>query len=272
VISTDSIPHNNVVVVIPARFASTRLPGKPLLEIQGQPIILHVVRRSLAARNVGRVIVATDDPRIYDAVVMNGFEAMMTAVEHPSGTDRLAEVAARVEEAEVVVNVQGDEPMISPVTIERVVDEMLNADEADIVTAYESVESADEVVSPDCVKVVVDRGNRALYFSRSPIPFPRDEVRQYGSLDRALAEVPALLKHFKKHSGIYAYRRGFLLQYSKWPQSKLEKTEALEQLRALERGAVIKVVEAAGRSVGIDTQIDLERARSLAEADLQRGL
>ena len=226
-------------------------------------MILHVVRRSLAARNVGRVIVATDDLRIHDTVVTNGFEAMMTAVEHSSGTDRLAEVAARVEEAEVVVNVQGDEPLISPVTIERVVDEMLNADEADIVTAYEPIESVDEVLSPDCVKVVLDKGNRALYFSRSPIPFPRDAVRLAGSLGRALAEDPGLLRNFKKHSGIYAYRRSFLLQYSTWPQSELEKTEALEQLRALERGAVIKVVEAAGRSVGIDTERDLERVRSL---------
>jgi 3-deoxy-manno-octulosonate cytidylyltransferase (CMP-KDO synthetase) len=167
-----------------------------------------------------------------------------------------------------VVNVQGDEPMISPVTIERVVDEILNADEADIVTAYEQIESVDEVLSPDCVKVVMDKGNRALYFSRSPIPYPREAVRHYGSLDRALVEEPGLLKSFRKHSGIYAYRRSFLLQYSTWPQSQLEKTEALEQLRALERGAVIKVVEADGRSVGIDTANDLERARSLASAEL----
>jgi 3-deoxy-manno-octulosonate cytidylyltransferase (CMP-KDO synthetase) len=193
----------------------------------------------------------------------------MTAVDHHSGTDRLAEVAARLEEAEVIVNVQGDEPMISPVTIERVVDEMLNADEADIVTASEPFESSEEVLSPDCVKVVLDMGNRALYFSRSPVPYPREAVRAAGSLGRALAEDPALIKSFRKHTGIYAYRRRFLLEYSAWPQSRLEKIEALEQLRALERGAVIKVVEAVGRSVGIDTESDLERVRSMALADIQ---
>ncbi|MBD0372299.1 MAG: 3-deoxy-manno-octulosonate cytidylyltransferase [Pyrinomonadaceae bacterium] len=251
------------MAIIPARFHSTRLPGKPLVEIFGRPMILWVLERALSASNVTRAIVATDDTRILDAVRGAGFEAVMTSREHQSGSDRLAEVAASLDDADVIVNVQGDEPLISPRTIERAVDELINADEAQIVTTCEAIETAVDVLSQDVVKVVIDRGGRALYFSRSPVPFPRDAVRKYGTLSDALMKEPQLLKLFRKHTGLYAYRRAFLLEYAGWPQSELERVEALEQLRALERGVTIQVIEAEAPSIGVDTVEDLERVRAL---------
>lgn len=226
-------------------------------------MILWVVERALLAANISRAIVATDDERIAEAVRRGGFEAVMTSPAHQSGSDRLAEVAAALDDADVIVNVQGDEPLISPRTIERAVDELINADEAQIVTTCEMITDAADVVSPDVVKVVVDRGGRALYFSRSPIPYPRDAVRTHGSLYAALENEPQLLKLFRKHTGLYAYRRGFLLEYAGWPQTVLERAEALEQLRALERGATILVVESESPSIGVDTSEDLERVRAL---------
>lgn len=226
-------------------------------------MILWVVERALSASNVARAIVATDDRRILDAVQRAGFEAVMTSPLHRSGSDRLAEVAATLDDADVVVNVQGDEPLISPRTIERVVDELINADEAQIVTTCEMIADATDVMSPDVVKVVMDRGGRALYFSRSPIPYPRDAVARHGSLSAALEKEPQLIKLYRKHTGLYAYRRGFLLEYAGWPQTELERTEALEQLRALERGVTIMVVEADSPSIGVDTSEDLERVRAL---------
>jgi 3-deoxy-manno-octulosonate cytidylyltransferase (CMP-KDO synthetase) len=266
---TASDPQPNAIAIIPARYASTRLPGKPLLEIAGRPMILWVVERALAARNVRRAIVATDDRRIFDAVRAAGFEAIMTSSQHASGSDRLAEVAATLDERDVIVNVQGDEPLISPLTIERAVDELLRADEASIVTCYERMTEAAEVLSPDVVKVVLDAEGRALYFSRSPIPFPRDEVREHGTLEAALANCPDLVARFRKHTGFYAYRRSFLLEYSAWPPSALERAESLEQLRALERGLIIKVIEAATPSIGVDTLDDLERVRAIYESKVQ---
>lgn len=260
---TVSEPPPNTVAIIPARYASTRLLGKPLLELDGRPMIVHVVERALAARNVARAIVATDDERILEAVRAAGFEAVMTRSDHATGSDRLAEVAAALDTADVIVNVQGDEPLISPRTIERAVDEIINDDEALIVTTCEAITDSADVLSADVVKVVVDSGGRALYFSRLPIPYPRDAVRQYGTLDAALALDPLLLKHFRKHTGLYAYRRAFLLEYSEWPPSELEKLEALEQLRALERGVTIRVIEADTPSIGVDTMEDLERVRSM---------
>ena len=228
-------------------------------------MILWVVERALAAQNVARAIVATDDDRILRAVREAGFEAMMTSPAHQSGSDRLAEVASALDEADVIVNVQGDEPAISPRTIESAVDELINADEAQIVTTCEPVTSAADVLSPDVVKVVVDKGGRALYFSRSPIPYPREAVRRYGTLASALESEPQLLNLFRKHTGLYAYRRAFLLEYAGWPQTELERVEALEQLRAMERGVTIKVVEADAPSIGVDTEEDLERVRAFFE-------
>lgn len=228
-------------------------------------MIVWVVERALSARNIARAIVATDDGRIMDAVRAAGFEAMMTSPAHQSGSDRLAEVAASLDDADVIVNVQGDEPLISPRTIELAVDEIINADEAQIVTTCEAITDAADVISPDVVKVVVDSGGRALYFSRSPVPYPRDAVRRHGTLTAALEREPQLLELFRKHTGLYAYRRAFLLEYAGWPQSRLEQTEALEQLRGMERGVTIKVVEARSPSIGVDTLEDLERVRRLLE-------
>ena len=263
---TASSPQQRAVAIIPARYASIRLPGKPLLEIAGRPMILHVLERALAARNVVRAIVATDDARILDVVRSAGFEAVMTRASHASGSDRLAEVAATLDDAEVIVNLQGDEPLISPRTIERAVEELLKDDAAQIVTTSEEIRDAEDVLSADVVKVVTDDAGRALYFSRSPIPFPRDAVQKYGTLVVALEIEPELLARFRKHTGLYVYRRSFLLEYTEWPQSELERAESLEQLRALERGVPIKVIAADSPSIGVDTEQDLERVRKIMEA------
>lgn len=261
--STDSYLNTRAVVVIPARFASSRLPGKPLLEINGRPMILRVAERALAARNIERAIVATDDERIMDVVRAAGFEAMLTSKDHATGSDRLAEVAALLDDVEIIVNVQGDEPLISPRTIERAVDELSNNDEAMIVTTCEEISEAEDVLSHDVVKVVKDAAGRALYFSRLPIPHLRDEVREHGTLSLALKRNPELLKNFRKHTGLYAYRRRVLLEFTAWPQSFLERLESLEQLRALERGVIIKVIEVDEPSIGVDTEEDLERVRAM---------
>ncbi|HZH30651.1 MAG TPA: 3-deoxy-manno-octulosonate cytidylyltransferase [Pyrinomonadaceae bacterium] len=265
---TDSPARNTVIAVIPARFNSTRLPGKPLLDICGRPMIVRVCERALAAANVSRVLVATDDERIRDAVRAAGYEALMTRAEHQSGSDRLAEVALALGESfDIIVNVQGDEPLISPRAIERAVAALLDDGEAACATTCETVASADDVLSPDVVKVVSDAHGHALYFSRSVIPYPREAVRRSGSLAAALAAEPALLSAFRKHTGLYVYRRAFLLEYARWPQSALERAESLEQLRILERGARIRVVETEERSIGVDTPADLERVRALFAAE-----
>ena len=262
-------PVNHTVAIVPARLASTRLPGKALIEIAGKPMVCWVAERALAARNVERVIVATDSKQIIDAVQSYGIEAVMTSVEHKSGTDRVAEVAATLSYAQIIVNVQGDEPMISPETIERAVDamavEIAKTNGAGIVSTWEHIESVDDLLNPDLVKVVLDGNKHAVYFSRSPIPYPRDAVKKHGSIEAALKNEPELLKLFRKHTGLYAYRREVLLEFTKWPPSKLEKAEALEQLRALEHGVNIKVLEACAASTGVDTPEDLERVRALLE-------
>lgn len=228
-------------------------------------MILHVVERALAARNIARAIVATDDRRILETVRAAGFDAVMTRGDHASGSDRLAEVAATLDDADIIVNLQGDEPLISPQTIETAVSELLRYPDAQIVTTYEEITSAADVLSVDVVKVVTDSAGRALYFSRSPVPFPADAVRKYGTLVAALEIEPTLLVHFRKHTGLYVYRRAFLLEYTRWPRSELECTESLEQLRALERGVTIRVVEARSPSIGVDTEQDLERVRKILE-------
>jgi 3-deoxy-manno-octulosonate cytidylyltransferase (CMP-KDO synthetase) len=262
-------PVNHTVAIVPARLASTRLPGKALIEIAGKPMVCWVAERARAARNVDRVIVATDSQQIVDAVRSINIEAVLTSSDHTSGTDRVAEVAAAIPEALIVVNVQGDEPMISPETIERAVDtmavEISKPGGAGIVTTWEAIESLDDLLNPDLVKVVLDDAENAVYFSRSPVPYPRDAVKRHGSPEAALKNEPELLKLFRKHTGLYVYRRDVLLEFTKWPQSQLEKIEALEQLRALEHGVKIKVVEACAASTGVDTPADLERVRALIE-------
>lgn len=265
-----NLPKYTTVAIIPARFASTRLPGKALLDLAGKPMVCWVAERAAAARNVDRVIVATDSEEIINAVRPRGIEVMLTSARHKSGTDRVAEVAAAIPEAEIIVNVQGDEPLISPQTIERAVEVMTaeiqklggDSEGAGIVTTWEPIESRDDLLDPDLVKVVVDDDDNAVYFSRSPIPYPRDAVQRYGSPDVALAAEPELFRLFRKHTGLYVYRRDVLLEFTKWPQTGLERIEALEQLRALAHGVKIKVVEACTSSTGVDTLADLEKVRA----------
>ena len=231
-------------------------------------MICRVAERALAARNVERAIVATDDKRIFDAVTTAGFEAWMTSPAHKSGTDRIAEVAAALDDARIIVNVQGDEPLLSSETIERAVEIMREDTSAGIVTTWESIESAADVTNPAVVKIVVDESERAIYFSRSPVPYPRDAVRRYGTLESALLEQPDLISGFRKHTGLYVYRRDVLLAFATWPQSQLEQTESLEQLRALERGVKIRAIKASSASIGVDTAEDLQRVRKIVELEV----
>ena len=275
-----SNPKTQAVAIIPARYDSVRLPGKALLKIAGKPMICLVAERALAARNVARAIVATDDERISDAVKSAGFEALMTRGDHASGTDRIAEVAASLSDAEVIVNVQGDEPLISAATIERAVEAIggKGKGEADkknekanveigIVTTWEPIETVADILNPDVVKVVVDERELAIYFSRLPVPYPRDAVRAHGSIEAALLAEPALQDSFRKHTGLYVYRRDVLLAFAGWPQSRLERLESLEQLRALEHGIRIKAIQASTSSIGVDTREDFERVRKLVEEE-----
>jgi len=261
---------DHTVAIIPARLASTRLPGKALIEIAGKPMVCWVAERARAARNVDRVIVATDSQQIADAVQSQGIESVLTAAHHTSGTDRVAEVAEGIPDAGIVVNVQGDEPLISPATIERAVDtmsaELSSQSGAGIVTTWELIESLDDLLNPDLVKVVLDDDENGVYFSRSPVPYPRDAVKRHGSLAAAWQNEPELSKLFRKHTGLYVYRRDVLLEFTRWPQSQLEQVEALEQLRALAHGVKIKVVEACSASTGVDTVEDLQRVRELVGA------
>ena len=270
-IHTGSNSQPKAVAVIPARYSSTRLPGKPLLEIGGKPLIVWVAERTRAASTVARTIVATDDTRIADAASAAGFDVVMTRADHKTGTDRIAEVAHNLR-AEIIVNVQGDEPLIDPDTIDRAVNALLDDDAAQMSTTYEAIENAADVINPSVVKVAFDKDNHATNFSRNPIPFPKQAVDKHGSLEAALRQEPALLFSFKKHTGLYAYRRDFLLEFTRWPQSENERKESLEQLRALDRGVKIRVVEAASRSIGVDTQEDLDRVRKLLEMDNSRPL
>lgn len=256
------------VAVIPSRYSSTRLPGKALLPIAGKALILWVAERARAARTISRVIVATDDARIFETVTAAGFEAMMTRGDHSSGTDRVAEVARDLD-AEIIVNLQGDEPLIEPETIDRAVRQLEINPEVLMATTSEPIAEAAEVISPAVVKVVTDDEGYATSFSRNPIPWPNQAVTRYGSIEAALRNEPALLSSFRKHTGLYVYRRDFLLQFAGWPQTDFERAESLEQLRALERGVKIKVVEAASPSIGVDTIGDLARVRAILEGGIQ---
>ena len=229
---------------------------------------MWVAERALSARSVSRALVATDDARIFDCVTSAGFEAVMTRERHPTGTDRIAEVARDLD-AEIIVNVQGDEPLIAPETIDRAVSALINDREAEIATTSEPIDDIADVLSRAVVKVVVDDAGHALKFSRGPIPFPNQAVSRHGSIEAALQREPALLSTFRKHTGLYVYRRELLLKFTSWPQSEAEAAESLEQLRALERGVKIRVVEASAPSIGVDTIADLERVRALIESNVK---
>jgi len=239
-----------------------------LLPIAGKPLILHTVERAREAARIDEVIVATDDRQIFEAVTGEGYKAVLTSEEHQSGSDRIAEVAKELPEGSIIANVQGDEPLISPATIDRAVEALMRDPAADIATTCEPIESLWELLNGNNVKVVVGDRGYAVHFSRSPMPWPREaSLRYHGDPNRAIEAEPELLSHFRKHTGLYVYRREYLLKFTQMPQTKLEKFEMLEQLRALENGAKIRVVEAAGRSIGVDTEADLKLVKAVLEAE-----
>ena len=238
-----------VLCVIPARYASTRLPGKPLSMIAGKPMIQHVYERACQAQLPNEVVVATDNKLVEKAVLDFGGKAVMTSPDHPSGTDRLAEVALMYPDVDVIVNVQGDEPMIPPEVIDRLA-EAFNGDADLNMATMKVVMDEEDYENPAAVKVVTDQQGYALYFSRSLMPYPRNK--------------PEGFKVFK-HVGIYAYRRNFLLKYAALAPTPLEKAESLEQLRALENGYKIKVLESDFQGIGVDTPEDLAAVNALFE-------
>jgi 3-deoxy-manno-octulosonate cytidylyltransferase (CMP-KDO synthetase) len=251
-----------IVAIIPARFGSTRLPGKPLSDIHGKTLIERVHERVRGARSLDRVLVATDDERIAAAVRGFGGEALLTSPRHPTGTDRLAE-AARTMEAEIVVNVQGDEPLLDPAGIDAAVRALLDDPSLPLSTLSLPLKDVEEMLAPSVVKVVTDARGDALYFSRSPIPFVRGASEE--GL-RAAAEDAVFRGLARKHVGLYAYRREALLRFASLPPSPLEEAEGLEQLRALHHGLRIRVVEMTGEGgVAVDTPQDLERVRALLD-------
>lgn len=259
--------QQKIIAIIPARLFSSRIERKLLLSLNGKPLILHTLEQTKKANNISRVIVATDSVEIFNIVNESGNEAILTSATHQSGSDRIAEVAENLPKNSIIVNVQGDEPLISPTTIEKAVEAILADDTIDIATTCEKIDNLNDVLSPDVVKVVTDNNGFALYFSRSPIPFPREAVRMCGSLENALQLDSTLLSLFRKHTGLYVYRCDYLLKFTKFKQTHLEKTEMLEQLRGLENGARIKVVEVAESSIGVDTQEDFERVKMIVEGN-----
>mgnify|MGYP001544311939 FL=1 len=240
-------------VVIPARYGSTRLPGKPLLDIAGKPMVQRVWEQ--ASRSAAsRLVIATDDTRIRDVAQGFGAQVCMTSSEHPSGTDRLQQVAREMgwDDEQIVVNVQGDEPLIPPAVIDQVAANLATRPQAGMATLCEPLETLEELLNPNAVKVVADREGMALYFSRAPIPWPRDAFAQ--SREAMPSE-----GQWQRHIGIYAYRTRFLHQYVTWQPAPLELLESLEQLRALYNGERIHVAPAVQPVPGgVDTQQDLD--------------
>jgi 3-deoxy-manno-octulosonate cytidylyltransferase (CMP-KDO synthetase) len=237
-----------VIAVIPARFASVRLPGKPLLDIAGKPMIRHVCERAALSRLVTRVVVATDHPSIEEVVRKFGVEAVMTPPGLPSGTDRVAHAARSLQGDPILVNVQGDEPLISPETIDAAVRTLVGDRSVSVGTVASSALGPGEMQNPDIVKVVMDLNGNALYFSRAPVPYIRGE-----------GSAAAVYRHI----GLYAYRKSFLEEFTAWAPTPLEEAERLEQLRILEHGRSIRVTVTASAAVAVDTPADLELVRAL---------
>jgi 3-deoxy-manno-octulosonate cytidylyltransferase (CMP-KDO synthetase) len=252
-----------VVAIIPARYASSRLPGKPLADILGQPMIVRVYQRVAGHPSLADTLVATDDERIAAAVRAGGGKAVMTRPDHPSGTDRIAEVARGLD-ADIVVNVQGDEPLFDG----RMLDEALAPFVRDATLRFGTlrarIDDEAEIFNPNCVKVIANERDEAIYFSRAPIPYPRDLLE---TRDGRLAFRPdAPRPDYHKHLGLYVYRRDFLLEYAGWPPSRLEQIERLEQLRALERGVRIACPLTTHATISVDTPEDLEAVRRIIAA------
>lgn len=265
----------SAIAIIPSRYGSTRFPGKPLYPLSGKPIIQHVYKRVNEAKLVTDVFVATDSRLIYDVVEGFGGKAIMTSKNHKSGTDRIAEAVLKLQDAsaidkrmwdtDIIVNVQGDEPLIQPEMVDDVI-RLMEDKRASIGTLAKKIEDIGEITDPNSVKVVFNAEGFALYFSRSPIPYHRDDqelrVKSYGVKEKKLLTPNSKLQtpnFYFKHIGIYAYRRDVLLHFSKLPPTFLEKIEKLEQLRALENGFTVKVKETVLETIGVDTPADLER-------------
>jgi len=235
----------NTAIIIPARFASVRLPGKPLIKINNKPIIQWVYEKAKLSKLATDVIVATDDERIFEAVKEFGGHVKMTSSCHQSGSDRIAEIARENPDMEIIVNVQGDEPLISPESIDGAINALISDKNADISTLIREIpeQEKEEILNPNIVKVVTDNEGKALYFSRAAIPY-----------ERVAGETK-----FYAHIGLYAYRRESLLKMTELPQTNLEKAECLEQLRALQNGMTIKTVVVDYKPIGIDTEEDVEK-------------
>jgi 3-deoxy-manno-octulosonate cytidylyltransferase (CMP-KDO synthetase) len=245
------LDSSKVVIVIPARYGSTRLPGKPLVSLAGQPMIQRVYERAKRAKTAGRVIVATDDERIVKAVEGFGGEARMTRADHRTGTERIAEVAAHTEGA-IFVNVQGDEPLLDPVAVDIAVNSLLEEPVAAISTVAVLIRTPADIMDPNVVKTVLDFEDNAIYFSRAPIPWVRDT----GMKTHA--------RHLK-HLGLYVFQRDALLEYPTLPQGELERIEQLEQLRWMENGWKIRVAEVEHDAVSVDVPEDVKRVEDLLE-------
>ncbi len=243
-----------VVGIIPARYASVRMPAKPLALISGKPLVQHVYERARAASTLDRVVVATDHEAIEQAVRGFGGEVLMTPEQLASGSDRVAYAAERLPEAAIIVNIQGDEPLIHPLMIDETVAPLLEEPSVEVATPVKAISRAGEVRNPNVVKVVVDKNNYALYFSRAPIPYlrdgkPLDEWHQYHT--------------YFKHIGLYVYRREVLMNFVKWGESALERAERLEQLRFLAHGCRIKVVQTTYDSIPVDVPEDIARVEAV---------
>ena len=240
-----------VVVVIPARYGATRLPGKPLVQLAGKPMIQRVYERAKLAKTASRVIVATEDDRIRQAVEAFGGEARMTRPDHRTGTERVAEVAAHVD-GDVFVNVQGDEPLLDPVAVDTAVNAILEEPRADVATVATPIKTPTDIMDPNVVKTVLDFDGNALYFSRAPIPWVRDIA---GKIQ---------VRHLK-HLGLYVFQREALLEYPTLPQGELERIEQLEQLRWMENGVKIRVAEVEHDAVSVDVPEDVARVEKLLQ-------
>ena len=252
--SVTSFPSGlHIIGILPARWGSTRFPGKPLHILAGKPLIQHVWERCLGCSKLDDLIVATDDDRIREAVLSFGGKVVMTSADHPTGTDRLAEAMRAVPLASHIINIQGDEPLIDPALIDDLAAAMIADPELPMATAANVIDDEAAIADPNVVKVVLDASGHALYFSRSPIPYRRN--------------VPSGLLVYR-HKGLYGYRRDFLERFVSWPPSLLEQAESLEQLRALENGVRIKVLITTDDSIGLDTPEQIPQIEQRLAAEL----
>ena len=264
-------PVNKAVGIIPARWGSSRFPGKPLHPIAGKPLLRHVWERSCRAKALDAVIVATDDMRIAKAAFEWGAEVSLTRSGHLSGTDRIAEVSSKMRDFAIVVNIQGDEPLIAPALIDRLVAKLRTAPDVQMVTAAHPFSDARDATSPHQVKVVIDRQARALYFSRAPIPYSMT-AQPVSASGQSLGARASAKWSLLRHQGIYGFRRELLLQFVRWKPAGLERAESLEQLRALENGVTVHVLVIKHGSPGVDTPGDARRvARLLSAGPKKRG-